>query len=79
MNNDSYNDYIRSVLGNTSNDDSLRYPDEDKSYYCDYSHPKNNMQMYENQNNMANNNMQVYDTQRDARNDALNSKLYARL
>lgn len=49
---DSYNDYIRSVLGNTEqkNEDGLKYPEEDKSYYCDYSHPKNNMQQYDMQN-----------------------------
>lgn len=59
---DSYNDYIRSVLGNIeqNNENSLRYPEEDKSYYCDYSHPKNNMQQYDNSNNMSQNNMQNY-------------------
>lgn len=51
--NDSYNDYIRNVLGkentngDNNNDNSLKYPEEDKSYYCDYSHPKNNMQNYD--------------------------------
>ena len=45
---DSYNDYIRSVLGaSDSKGEELRYPDEDKSYYCDYSHPKNNMQQFD--------------------------------
>ena len=50
---DSYNDYIRNVLGdsNTNNENTnLKYPEEDKSYYCDYSHPKNNMQQFDNQN-----------------------------
>ena len=64
---DSYNDYIRSVLGNSeSNNEGLKYPDEDKSYYCDYSHPKNNMQQFDmpnnsyNQNDNQNYNMQDY-------------------
>ena len=50
---DSYNDYIRNVLGdyNTNNENTnLKYPEEDKSYYCDYSHSKNNMQQFDNQN-----------------------------
>ena len=50
MYNDSYNDYIRSVLSNSDNN-GIKYPEEDKSYYCDYSHPKNNMQQYERQEN----------------------------
>lgn len=57
---DSYNDYIRSVLGNdnsSKDDNNIRYPEEDKSYYCDYSHPKNDMQKFD----MQNYNMQNYD------------------
>ena len=53
---DSYNEYIRSVLGNTeqNNDNNLKYPEEDRAYYCDYSHPKNNMQQHTDQNNNIN-------------------------
>lgn len=64
---DSYNDYIRSVLGDSdSKSEELRYPDEDKSYYCDYSHPKNNMQQFDTNNSNygqqsnSNYNMQDY-------------------
>lgn len=56
MYNNSYNEYIRNVLGNTeaNKEEKLRYPEEDKSYYCDYSHPKNSMKVYEAQNNESN-------------------------
>ena len=67
MYNDSYNDYIRNVLGdyNTNNENNnLKYPEKDNSFCCDYSHPKNNMQQYEKTNlqqyNLPNNDAQNY-------------------